>query len=466
MMKQSVHSMLLRSWLEITAGWRSAFPQQRSFERALTQALGSLCALGRRTLSRAIFALGRQHLDWSAEYKLQARCQWQPEALFQPILNRALPFCKGRYLAVAIDDTRLRKTGKRIPGVRYGRDPMSPPFHCNLVLGLRFLQCSLLLPLYRDSKAAPRALPVRFVEVPVLERPRRSASQEQWAEYRRQQKLTSLSHAAVAGWAGLRTAADEAGASHKTLMLVGDNSFCNRIAFRAAHERVQILARARKDIRLCHRAASGSRAFYGGHKFTPEQVRQDPSVAWAKVRVFYGGHWRKLRYKQLTPVWWQSGSGRRPVRLLILAPIAYQPPGRRRKYYRDPAYLLTTDLQATARELIQMYLDRWQIEVNHREEKDTLGVGQAQLRSLRSVPRQPAFVVAAYSALLLAALVAFGPHRTTAFAALPKWRKHASRPSCLDLVTLLRNELLDTSGKTTGPPCRLLPKTLISGAAA
>jgi hypothetical protein len=26
--------------------------------------------------------------------------------------------------------------------------------------------------------------------------------------------------------------------------------------------------------------------------------------------------------------------------------------------------------------MLQAYFDRWQIEVNHREEKDTLGVGQ------------------------------------------------------------------------------------------
>ena len=57
-----------------------------------------------------------------------------------------------------------------------------------------------------------------------------------------------------------------------------------------------------------------------------------------------------------------------------------------------------------------------------------------------SVPKQPALVVASYSALLLAALKAFGPGRGEAYAALPKWRSHAKRPSCLDLATLLRKE--------------------------
>ena len=114
---------------------------------------------------------------------------------------------------------------------------------------------------------------------------------------------------------------------------------------------------------------------------------------------------------------------------------------RRRSHYRDLAFLLTTALKGTARELLQPYFDRCQIEVNHRELKDTLGVGQAQLRSVRSVPRQPAFAVAAYSALMLAGLLAFGLQRGACYERLPKWRSHAARPSCLDLLTLLRKEM-------------------------
>ena len=91
--------------------------------------------------------------------------------------------------------------------------------------------------------------------------------------------------------------------------------------------------------------------------------------------------------------------------------------------------------------MLQIYLDRWQIEVNHRDEKDTLGVGQAQLWNVDALPKQPALVVAAYSALLLAALKAFGTERTQAYQALPKWRRKAHRPSCLDLITLLRKEM-------------------------
>jgi hypothetical protein len=154
--------MMLRVFLEIVGDWQTAFPRQRSWLRAVAQALGMLTSFGRRTVSRAIWAQGHQHRDWSAAYRLHARVDWQPSDLFQPVLQRALPLCKGRYLALALDDTRLRKTGRRIPTVAYGRDPMSPKFRFNLMLGLRFLHVALLVPLYRHSKASPRAIPVRL----------------------------------------------------------------------------------------------------------------------------------------------------------------------------------------------------------------------------------------------------------------------------------------------------------------
>ncbi|MFL6448964.1 MAG: transposase [Bryobacteraceae bacterium] len=435
--------MLLRILLEILHDWQSVFPRQRSYRRAVAQALGTLTALGRRTLSRAIWAQGHEQQDWSADYKLHARACWRTADLFQPILTRALPWCQGRYVNVAIDDTRLRKTGRRIQSAFYQYDPLSPKFRYNLMFGLRFLQVSLLVPLYRHSKASPRSLPVRFEEVPTIKRPRRNSDQVSWDAYRLVIKQQNLSQRALALLSGLRQSLDQAGARHKRLLVVGDNSFCNRALFTAALERIAVIARARRDVKLCKRASAGSRCFYGSTRFTPDQVRHDDSIVWRKTRVFYGGEWRKMRYKEVREVYWRTGCRKQVLRLLVVAPIPYRVPGRRKKGYRDPAYLLTTDLRGTARELLQAYADRWQIEVNHREEKDTLGVGQAQLRSLRSVPRQPAFVVAAYSALLLAGLLAYGTSRNHHYLPLPKWRRHADRPSCLDLITLLRKEMTE-----------------------
>jgi len=458
--------MLLTAWLEIVADWQPVFAQTRTFRRAVRQALGALVCLGRRTLSRIIWTNGGQHRSWGAEYFLHSRSEWDPQELFAPILKKALPFCSGRWIGVAVDDTRLRKTGPCIQQAFYQRDPLSPPFHCNLMRGLRFLQASLLVPLHRRSSIGSRALPIRFQEVSAVKRPRRNASPQEWEQYRALAKRFNLSQRFANMMDQLRAAFDAAGAAAKILVLAVDGSFCNRTVFAKVVRGVELIARARKDIVLCYRAEPGSRRFYGPAKFTPEQVRQDPSLPWRTARIFYGGKRRKVYYKEVAVVYWQGGARRRPLRLLVVRPTRYRKRKSGRFYYRRPAYLLTTLIQGPVSQLLQIYFDRWQIEVNHRDEKDTLGVGQAQLWNVTSVPKQPVLSVASYSALLLASLLAFGAERGQAYAPLPKWRRKAHRPSCLDLVTLLRQEMVDHPELIEEFDCQITDRGLTKAAAA
>jgi hypothetical protein len=457
---------LLSAFLFITEPWRDVFPQQRTYHRALRQALGSLVCLGRRCLSRIIWTYGGQHRSWSAEYFLHSRCQWDPQKLFAPILEGALPFCPQRLVGVALDDTRLRKTGRCIPQAFYQRDPLSPPFHLNLMLGLRFLQASLLVPLHREANVGTRGLPIRFEEVPRVKRPGKKATPELKQQYRQAAKQLNLSRRFVTMAHQLRQQFDEAGFRHKILVLTGDGSFCNRTCFRDPPERSVLLVRARKDARLCLGACDGSRRFYAVEKFSPEQVRQDETRAWKTTKIFYGGKRRKVRYKTVENVFWQPAAGRLPLRLIVIAPTPYRKAKSKRLYYRQPVYLFTTDLKSSVRQLLQIYFDRWQIEVNHREEKDTLGIGQAQLWNVDSVPKQPVLGVAAYSALLLASLLAFGAERGAAYAELPKWRNKARRPSCLDLITLLRKEMAEHLPLLAKLGLSISNEQLVSAAAA
>jgi len=457
---------LLTAFLSIVEDWQEVFPQQRTYQRAVRQALGSLICLGRRCLSRIIWTNGGQHRSWSAEYFLHSRCSWEPQQLFQPILKRALAYCPQRLVGVAIDDTKLRKTGRSIQQAFYQRDPLSPPFHVNLVLGLRFLQASLLVPLHRTANVGTRALPIRFQEVSRVKRPGKKASQEEQKQYKAAVKVKNLSHSFVEMGKQLREELDLAGGRDKILVLTADGSFCNRTCFADVPSRSVLLARARKDAKLCFRAPVHTRRFFALEKFTPEQVRKEESRAWKTAKIFYGGKRRKIRYKELGDVYWQRGAAKRPLRLFVLAPTPYRKSKSKRLYYRDPAYLLTTDLDSSPKQLLQIYFDRWQIEVNHREEKDTLGIGQAQLWNVRSVPKQPVLAVAAYSALLLASLQAFGAERGNAYAELPKWRRNARRPSCLDLITLLRKEMTQPTTLLDPFALKFSPPELVQAAAA
>lgn len=145
---------VLEMCVHLTAEWRAAVAQARTARRAQRHALAALCTLGRRTLSRCLTST-RQHLrDWSSDDVLYARRRWDAARLFRPAQRYSAAHSYLGHIAVAFDDTRWKKTGRKIPGAQYHRDPLSPPFHVNLLFGLRRLQTSALVPLHRLMNAA------------------------------------------------------------------------------------------------------------------------------------------------------------------------------------------------------------------------------------------------------------------------------------------------------------------------
>ena len=437
---------LLDAFGDLLESWREVFPQERTFGRALRLALAQVLAPGVRTISRVIAACGLDQQDWSADYRVFSRSPWQQRRLFGvPIREGCDYFADRDHIAIAGDFTHLPKTGRHIPNVHCMRDPMSPAFHVNLIYGLRFVQYTMLLPLYGkpgdEGGSPPRSVPVAFEEVPAVKKPGRKAGESEWAAYKVQVRRRPSTRQALAALRALREDFDEAGAAAKDLLTALDGSFCNRVFFCEKPERVELVVRCRKDARLCFRAEAGGKRFYSEQSFTPESVRTDESRPYSEGKFFHGGDWRTVRYKEVTGVYWSHGAKRRPLRLIVIAPIAYRNSPNGRRNYRSPAFILTTDLTRSVEAIIQCYLDRWQIEVNHREEKSQFGVGDAQVRNHKSVPRQPAFVVALYAILLLAAQRAYGSKRGDPYIPLPKWRRGARRPSCLDIVSQLRREM-------------------------
>jgi hypothetical protein len=455
--------MLIDRLIELAHdSWKSVFAQHRTLERALQAGIGSLIAVGRRTITNSIQARNATDSDWSADYKVFSRSPWSEADLFDASFTIFLERYPGRDVPVALDETKLHKTGRRIPHAAWQRDPLSPPFHTNLIWGLRFLQASVLYPHHTEGELPARGIPVAFVDSPAVKRPGSRASDQEWKAYRLEQRERNLSRDALDMIVGLRSRLDRLGGSDRTLVMSMDGSFCNRTVFRSDLDRVTLLARTRKDARLCLPAAPSSRRKYEPNTFTPEQVRLDESIPWQSAQMTIGAVRHEFRYKELSNVLWRSGAALRPLRLIVIAPQPYRTKSCGGKDYRRPAFLLTTDHLTPAAVLIQIYIDRWQIEVNHREEKDLLGVGQAQVWSEQSVARQPAFIVALYSLLMLASLLEFGPGRTSAFAPLPPWRKHATRPSVLDLIHLVRRELIEAQVSPPGLP--ISASTLVSAA--
>jgi len=419
--------------------WREVFSQRRVTLRAIRQAIISASLFGRRTIARVYWVSGQS--DWTSEYKLHSRSNWEAEDLFIPVLKEALSLISGNLLPFGTDDTRISKTGKKIKSAYWGRDPLGPKFHLNLKWGIRYLHTAILLPLQQCGVSA-RALPVWFEEATPIKKPGKKATDEERAAYRQAQKEHNLSLQTVAMFKSLRAKVDALGYQAKTLVFALDGSFCNSKVFKAVLDRIILIARARKDAVLCFAAREG-RKVYSDQCFTPEAVRQNDQIGWKTARVFHGGQLRKIEYKEVFDVLWRKGSGKRPLRLFVIRPTTYRKTLKSKPLYRQPAYLLCTDLETAALQLLQIYFDRWQLEVAHKEMKQDFGLGQAQVRVAQSIKHQPALTAATYSIMHLAAIKTFGAHRTEEFGALPKYQREKSRVSSQDLIRYFRVEVKD-----------------------
>jgi hypothetical protein len=150
------------------------------------------------------------------------------------------------------------------------------------------------------------------------------------------------------------------------------------------------------------------------------------------------------------PLRWK-GTGERDVLIVIVRPLAYRLSRNPKLLYRNPAYLICTDPRMSPERLMQAYLWRWEIELDFRDEKTVIGVGQAQVRTEEAVRSVPALAVATYSFLMLVAH-AVGAHATSIPS--PKWyrRKDSDRVSASIALSLFRTACwgIDIKGDKSG----------------
>ncbi len=432
----------------LLTSWEPAFKQFRTFERVVNAVVGLLACQGRGTLTNSIMYRGREQADWSADYKAFNRSEWKASDIFRSVLLEAIKEQPVKApLVLALDDTSLPKTGTKIPQARWCHDPLAPKFlDMPIQWGIRMLHAAIIVPNYVNHR--PLALSVAFEPIPAVEKVRETGglSEAELAALEAAKKEASLTTRAVRLVENIRKSLDEGGEKRRRLLVVADSSFTNGATISHLPANTEFIGRFRKNARIyAPTEKKEGKRIYGEVLPTPEQFRQDPEIPFRSVELHYGGGLREIRFKEIQNILWKDGTRGRVMRLLIVMPIPYKVVGRRKRGYNNPAYLLTTDLTSPAAQLVQAYLDRWQIEVLHRDLKAGIGVGQVQAFSHAANERVHGATVAAYSMLNLAGLRTFNGKRTEDYPDLPAWRKRKPpmRPSQHDLVSMLRNNLAD-----------------------
>jgi hypothetical protein len=422
-----------------------AFSNHESWVKCRELMYGELTCLGRHTVTGMLAASGNQFVDWSAAYRLFSKQRVDVSKIMNVVQSNVLQEADSLpYIVAHMDDTVIKKTGKRIPGTAWRRDPLGPHFHTNFIWGQRFIQMSLALP--REGQIGQsRAIPVDFHHCPTVVKPRKTAEKEQWEVYKEEKKIAKLSRQGSDRITLLRKTLDAQEYKDKELVVGVDNSYTNKEVLKHLPQRTTLVGRIRKDTKLYElpeaQSGSGRKRVYGQRLPTPEEIRQSEQYQWQQVEAWAAGKTHKFDVKIIRNVRWRS-AGPQNLTLIVIRPLGYRLSKGSKMLYREPAYLLCTETGLDIKDILQAYLWRWEIEVDFREEKTLLGCGQAQVRNPNSAESLPAFVAAMYGLLHLAS------HRATTkpnvlMLPRPKWypKEDTKRITTGDLLNNLRAQL-------------------------
>jgi hypothetical protein len=398
--------------------------------------------MGNHTITGLLCVNGKQFEDWSADYRMYSQNRVTPECLFD-VVRRELCALEEGPVVVAMDDTRTRRTGRKVQGASYVRDPLSPPFHTNLVRAQRFVQASMAL---KGSDGEARMLPVDWVHAPLPPKPSKKAGDQELDAYREQRVKSRLSLVGVQRMQHMRQWLDENGAQERRLWEVVDGSYTNATVLKQLPHNTTLVGRINRNAKLYHLPAQqlekGRRRVYGERALTPEELRQDERHSWQSLEVFFGGERRTLRVKHLGPLRWRAAGAHHDLQLVVIAPTGYKLSKQSPTLYRQPAYLICTDPHAPLEQVVQHYLWRWDIEVNFRDEKTLLGVGQAKVRTASATQNVTGTAVAAYALLLLASHLAQKHGVPPQHLPPPRWQNRKPRRATTStLIQNLRHDL-------------------------
>lgn len=224
----------------------------------------------------------------------------------------------------------------------------------------------------------------------------------------------------------------------RQIHIVGDGAY-GCAAFIGLGEGMSMTTRAKSNA-VFHQPAPPRTGRRGRPRLKGERIGTPADIAaagtWRTVTVTRYGRRVSVQVAEQTCRWygvWRTD----PVRVICVRDRAHTP---KRGY--DIA-LITTDLTATAEQVIARYAARWAIEVTFFEVKHLLGVGEAHNRVQAAVERTVPFGLLCHS-ILICWYACHGHDATDTGrrrAAAP-WYRTKTEPSTLDMLVKLRRQII------------------------
>ncbi len=353
---------------------------------------GAILAPGRRTVTSALRVLGLGDAPGFGKYhRVLNRNRWNPWMLSKLLLGLIITVCvpEGKPLILLVDETLERRWGPKIKYLGVFRDPVrSTKKKVAYASGVRWLSMAIVVsvPWTKRSWALP------FLTV-VLLSPKTDA------------KLGKRHYTSVAR-VGQLISQVRRWHPDREITVVGDGAFaavpliqhCQR-----KHVRVTLVSRLRWDARLFDwpeeqpKGKRGVKPKKGNRQLKLDQRLEDPQTQWVSLEVlWYGGENRTLEIATSTSLWHRMGLDPVAIRwVLVRCPDDDD---------FEPMALFSSNQDDNAKDIVQWFVLRWNIEVTFEEVRMHLGFETQRQWSDKAIERTSPCLLALFSLVVLIAI--------------------------------------------------------------
>lgn len=342
---------------------------------------GWVLTRGTHAITEALVATDvarRRH--WEAFHRFFSRGTWDPDRLGHWAFERIQRQFDVDVVRVAIDDTVAPKKGPHVFGIGTHLDAVrSTKAHRAFVFGHCWVVLGVLVRVPFSSRAW--ALPVLFRLYRNLKE-----CEKRGAIHKKKTELAREMLDELVSWVGMRR-----------IEVTMDSAYSNDTVCRGLPENVILFGAMRPDAVLTDVPKSsggpaGGRPQKRGKTLRkPEKLARDGRTPWRETKATLYGRETTVRYKTMVGQWYRA-TGTRLLRVVIVECSSGRIPIR---------VFFSSDASLDVRTILEIYAERWGIEVFFRDAKQLLGFADSQARKEAAVRRVAPVVGLLYTTLVL-----------------------------------------------------------------
>lgn len=355
-----------------------------AWHTALILLMGAILCKGKRTVTGVLRAIGLDHESGFSKYhRVLNSLDWSARKGSEILLKLLFKMLGQERPVILIDETLERRRGRKIRAKGYYRDAVrssrSKPV---TTTGLKWLVMALSIRL----NFVRRAFALPFFTV--LE-PSEKCTKEQGKRHKTTLDWSIQMVKQLVRWA-----------PKIPFILVGDGGFaCAKLAWTCLQHNVALISRLKMNARMhgfpveVPSDRRGRKPKKGERLISFKEMLTREDLPWKTAEIAgYDGKKKQIKYLTNTALWGVDSSEPVPIRWVLVV----DPTGE-----MDPLPLMSTDVDLAATRIIELYVDRWGLEVTFQEVREHLGVETQKQWSDKAIARTTPVLFALYTMVCL-----------------------------------------------------------------